>query len=163
MTLLCVALAVGLTGCAGTHVTGSHPLITDAPAARSAKVYFIRPRTERYLGVADNVITVEADRVPLLRLVKGEYTLARLKPGAVWVTVRNRTSWGPEHDIKEMSRSAEFELAAGETYYLVMEAVNGEFRGVHFEPKRVDIVRAQMLARHLRARGHAGGDPIGEP
>lgn len=161
--LLLAVFAAGVAGCAGTRVDRAHPLITDAPSERSARVYFIRPQTERYLGVADNAITIEADRRPLLRMVKGEYALARMKPGAVWLTVRNQTSWGPEHRIKEMSRSREFELAAGDTYYIVMEAVDGEFRGVHFEPRSVDVVRAKMLTRYLRARGRASRDPVGGP
>lgn len=160
---LLLMLGAGLAGCAGTEVNRSHPLVAEAPGDQSAKVYFIRPQTERYLGVADNAITVEADRVPLLEMAKGEYALMHMAPGAMWVTVRNLTSWGPGHDIKEMSRSKGFDLVAGQTYFIVMEAVDGEFRGVHFEPREVDIVRAEMLTRHLRAVGEAGEDPIGEP
>lgn len=160
--ILCLLpiLAALLAGCAGTRVDGSHPLLTRDEAA--ARVYFIRPFTERYLGFADNAITVEADRVPLLRLVKGEYTLAYVNPGPVFFTVHSDTSWGPEHQVREMSRSRRFEFAPGETYFVVFKPFDGEFRGVHFEMASVALEDARELARHLRVAGAARAEPIDE-
>lgn len=157
-TYLLLMLATLLTGCAGTRIDGSHPLLTREEAA--AKVYFIRPFTERYMGFADNAITVEADRVPLLRLVKGEYTLAHIQPGPVFFTVHSDTSWGPEHQVKEMSRSRRFEFAPGETYFVVFRPFDGEFRGVHFDMATVGLEDARELSRHLRVIGAARATPI---
>lgn len=155
---LLVLLTALLAGCAGTRVDGGHPLLTDREPA--ATVYFIRPATERYMGMADNVITVEADAAPLVRLVKGEYTMARLRPGAVFLTVRNDTTWGNSHFIREMARSARFEFAPGETYFVVLQPFDGEFRGVHFQMAGVDLQRARELTRHMRGKGGARSAPI---
>lgn len=163
MVWVALLLAALLPGCAGTRLETPHPLLSDAPDPKVARVYFIRPRTERFLGVADNAIVVEADRQALVRLVKGEYTLARLRPGTVWITVRSETSWGPQHDIKAVSRSRRFEFAAGRTYFVVFNAVDGEFRGVHFEPQDIDPVQAAVVSAHLRPVGPARRAPITLP
>ncbi len=154
-----LALALLFAGCAGTRHDASHPLVTPA-AQPSAKVYFIRPFPERYLGFADNTIHIEAERAELMRLVKGEYTLVSLRPGKVRLTVRNDTNHGPEFLHKEMSRSKEFTFEAGQTYFLVLKPFDGEFRGVHFEFETVDLARAKELSRHLRVAGPARSQPI---
>lgn len=142
-------------GCAASRIESAHPLISRAAAGEAAHVYFIRPRTERSLGVADNTLAVEADRMPLLDLAKAEYALVNLKPGAVWITVRSDTSWGPAHDIKEMTSAREFNFVAGQTYFLAFTAVDGEFRGVSFIPQAIDLDRARQLAVSLRPAGAA--------
>lgn len=153
-------LAVVLGACAGTRLDKSHPLVTRDAAEPAAKVYFIRPFTDRYLGFADNVITIEAERARLMRLVKGEYTLVKLKPGDVRLSVRNDTSHGSEFNHKELTRSKQFTFEAGQTYFLVLKPFDGEFRGVNFEMETVDLTRARELSRHLRVAGPARSAPI---
>lgn len=155
---LLVLLSVLLAGCAGTRIETAHPLLSEGEPA--ATVYFIRPWTERYMGMADNVITVEADAMPLARLVKGEYTMARLRPGTVFLTARNDTTWGHSHFIREMSNSERFDFAPGETYFVVLEPFDGEFRGVHFEMADVDLQDARELTRNMRGKGSARSAPI---
>ncbi|MCC6207001.1 MAG: hypothetical protein IT488_02445 [Gammaproteobacteria bacterium] len=144
-----------LTACTASHLESGHPLVAGAGDEPSASVYFIRPRTERYLGVADNALRIEADRAPLLELAKGEYALVSMKPGPVWITVNSDTSWGPSHDIKEMSSSSEFSFAAGQTYFLALTVVDGEFRGVTYRPESVNLERARELAATAQASGAA--------
>lgn len=158
ITCLLLTLTVLLAACAGTRIDNSHPVLANTEDA--ARVYFIRPYTERYMGFADNAITVEADRMPLLHLVKGEYTLLHMRPGPVFLTVHSDTTWGPEHAIREMSRSQRFDLAPGETYFVSFQPFDGEFRGVHFEMRGVDLPRARELSRHLRVVGDARSAPI---
>jgi hypothetical protein len=165
-----LTLAVGLSGCAGTRVERSHPLLSSD--AESARVYFIRPFTERYMGFADNAIEVEADRIDLLRLAKGEYTLVRVRPGTVYLMARSLTAWGPNearlntntraHKIKEMTHSQPFTFDAGQTYFVVFTPVDGEFRGVYYDMKAVDLGRARELSAHLRVVGEARAAPIDE-
>ncbi len=152
-------LAILLAGCAGTRLDSGHPLVTPA-AQPSAKVYFIRPFTDRYLGFADNAIHIEAESAELMRLVKGEYTLVSLRPGTVRLAVRNDTNHGPEFLHKELTRSKEFTFEAGQTYFVVLTPFDGEFRGVHFEFESVDLPRAKELSRHLRVAGPARSRPI---
>ena len=157
MALFLAALAA----CTASHLDAGHPLATDGGDADVARVYFIRPRTERYLGVADNALRIEADRIPLLELAKGEYALVPMKPGSVWITVNSDTSWGPAHDIKEMSTSKEFSFIAGRIYFLTLTAVDGEFRGVTYQPESVDLERARELGATLQPSGAAArGAPI---
>ncbi len=157
MALLLLALI--LAGCAGTRLDSGHPLIVRG-AEPAAKVYFIRPFTDRYLGFADNRITVEADRAGLMRLVKGEYTLVSMKPGTVQLSVRNDTNHGPEFLHMQLTRSRAFTFEAGETYFLVLTPFDGEFRGVHFEMETVDLPRAKELSNRLRVAGPARSRPI---
>jgi hypothetical protein len=159
----CLSLLAGLllvAGCAVTRVDGGHPRVSEDSAA--ATVYFIRPFTERYMGFADNALAVEADRTSLLTLGKGEYTLARLQPGPVFLTARSDTSWGASHQIREMTREQRFELTPGGTYFIVFRPFDGEFRGVHFEMASVGREEAQTLGRHLRAAGAARSAPLDE-
>lgn len=155
-------ILAAVSGCAASRIESGHPLVSRAADGEVARVYFIRPRTERSLGVADNALTVEADRSPLLDLAKGEYALVSLKPGAVWITVRSDTSWGPAHDIKEMTATKEFTFAAGQTYFLTFTAIDGEFRGVVYHPEGIDLERARQLGATLRPAGAAARSaPIG--
>ena len=151
---------LGLSACAASSIDNANPLISDRPDLLVAKVYIIRPRTERYLGMADNSIAVELDRRPLMRLAKGEYTLLRLHPGSAWLGLRSMTTWGPGHKIKEMSTVKEFTFEPGETYYIAIRPIDGEFRGVKYEAALVDRERAVQLSRYLNAFGQARGDPI---
>lgn len=148
-----------LAGCAGTRVDNSHPLVSEA-GDRAAQVYFIRPRTERYLGFADNALSIEAWNEPLLRMIKGEYTLATLRPGTVRLTARSDSNHGPEFRYREMVNSQEFEFRAGQTYFVTVTPFDGEFRGVHFVMETVDLPRAKELSQHLRVVGPARSAPI---
>lgn len=160
--LLPVALLlVLLSACSSSHINGRHPLVkVAAPASEVAMVYFIRPRTERFMGPADNRLEVEADRFHLMEIAKGEYTLLPMVPGNVWITVTNLTAWGPQNRMKKMSRSRQFRLLPGETYYVVFQVVDGEFRGVFFRPELVDARSARDLARHMKAVGMARKAPL---
>ena len=151
---------LGLSGCAASSINTANPLISDQPDLLVAKVYIIRPRTERYLGMADNSIAVELDRRPLMQLAKGEYTLLHLHPGSAWLGLRSMTTWGPGHKIKEMSTTREFTFDPGETYYIAIHPIDGEFRGVKYEAELVDHDSAVRLTRYLNAFGKARREPI---
>lgn len=158
--VLPLLMVLGLAGCSSSRINYGHPLIKEGPASQLARVYFIRPRTERYMGPADNRITVEADRFHLMKIAKGEYTLLSLVPGDVWITVTNLTLWGPDFAMKEMTHSRQFHFQPGETYYLVFDIVDGEFRGAFFVPRLVDAPAARELSRHLRPVGMARSMPL---
>jgi hypothetical protein len=114
------------------------------------------------MGVADNVIDIELDQKHLMKLAKGQYVLVDLKPGKVTMTVRSMTAWGPYSRIKEMSRSRAFTFDEGETYFIVIRPVDGEFRGIYFVPRPVDFITARELSKHLKAVGRAGDIPISQ-
>ncbi len=159
--VLVAAVAALLTACSSSRVNLKHPLVKQETAASQvAMVYFIRPRTERFMGPADNRLKVEADRFHLMKIAKGEYTLLPMVPGNVWITVTNLTAWGPQNRMKEMSRSRQFRFLPGETYYLVFQVVDGEFRGVFFRPTLVDANSARDLSRYMKPVGMARKAPL---
>ena len=151
-----------VTGCASTEVKSGNPLVQTDPEAPCARVYFLRPRTERSMGVADNVINIELDQRPLLTLAKGDYVYVNLKPGEVMTTIKSMTSWGPQGEVKEMAKGRSFNFVDGETYFIVIRPVDGEFRGVFFVPGEVDLFTAKEIAKRLRAVGDASKQPIAE-
>jgi hypothetical protein len=151
---------LGLFGCAATRIQSSHPLVQKNVSAPSARVYFIRPRTERTMGIADDVLHIELDQRQLLTLAKGEYVVVDLKPGPVVTTVKSMTIWGPDSKIKEMAKSQEFTFDEGKTYFIVMNMIDGEFRGIFFMPEAVDLLTAKEISKQLRAVGKARNEPI---
>jgi hypothetical protein len=165
---IAMLVVAGLWSCAVTRVDWSHPLVSSD--AQSARVYFIRPFTERYMDIADNTISVEADRAELLRLAKGEYTLVHMRPGTVFLGARSRTTWGPTethynvntraHKIKDMTHSQPFAFEPGETYFVVFTPVDGEFRGIYYEMVAVDLARARELSAHLGTTGVSRSERI---
>lgn len=158
-----LTIAAGLSGCGGIPTTRveNHPAVVSAADQPHAKVYFIRPLTERNMGAADNALTIELDRQPLLTLVKGQYTLVDLKPGSYTVTVDSIGAMFLEPTtLRRMKRSAPFTFDAGHTYYIVMQMINDEFRGVVDYPIGVKTMKARRIVRHLRPVGAAAHDPI---
>ena len=154
-----IIASLSLTGC-WTSVRSTHPLIQQNLSVPHARVYFIRPRTERFMGMADNRVTVALDNQPLVDLVKGEYTLAHIRAGQAWVSIDNQTTFGPAHRVRDESRSRSFTFVAGNTYYIAISPIDGEFRGVYFLPRSLSFAEAQKVTRHLRAVGEARKNSI---
>ena len=113
-----VILASMLAACA-TPVRSNNPLLEQNRNVASAEVYFIRPRPERTMGMADNPVRIELDKQPFTNLEKGEYIDTRLVPGEVYITMNSKTTYGP-HRIKKMTHTNSFTFAAGETYYVAI-------------------------------------------
>ncbi len=160
VSIAVMAVALSLTACVGSQIVPDNPRLRPARDQLAAQVYFIRPRTERFLGAADNRIDVKIDRHPLLAMSKGEYTLLHLTPGKARIEVRSATTWGPEQAFKLWSRSADFSFDAQQTYYLAFIPVNGEFRGVYYRIEQVDAERAAFLVVGARPFGDAKQRPI---
>ena len=151
---LLFAVSLLVSGC-WTTVRSDNPQIETDKAAPYARVYFIRPRTERYMGMADNRVSIALNEKPLLDLVKGEYTYIDLVPGQANIAITNQTTYGPSHTIKNETRSRPFSFAAGQTYYIAVTPIDGEFRGVRFVPREIDTGEARTLADRARGVGDA--------
>jgi len=156
---LIFVMSLSVAGC-WTMVKDDHPLALKNPSSSHAEVYFIRARTERFMGMADNRVTVLVNQLPLIELVKGEYTLVNLAPGFTAITVANQTTYGPAHKIKTNKRSRGYTFKAGNTYYILIDPVDGEFRGIHFIPRSIDIAEASRLSKNIRAIGLARNQSI---
>lgn len=146
-----------------SEVTGGNPYVVGAGAG--AAVYFIRPPTEKPMGAADNIIKVSINDTELLEIDKGEYLLVHLKETErARITARNDTAFGPYNKLQTMSKTREFNFAAGRTYYIELHMVDGEFRGVHYVPTAIDAETAVTLTRRMRAVGNAAqSQPIAAP
>lgn len=179
----CLAAALAMSGCgtmSGTRVNGQHHLVSQAPETQFATVYFLRPPTERAMGFSDNALTVKVDGSRLLTLDKGDYTLVYMRPRVrTTVTLENLTEVGPtksaatmsDYDahnwiqrgtwpVRSMSKTYDFEFSAGKAYYLVLEPVDGEFRGVFFTLRSVDAFTAKQVTEDMRPRGDAKRAPL---
>lgn len=179
-TWLAVLAVTGCSSSPGTHVDSRHHLVSVAPEKQFATVYFLRPPTERAMGFSDNALTVKVDGRKLLTIDKGEYTLVYMRPRIhTTVTLENLTEVGPtissltmsDYDVhnwiqrgtwpvKSMSKTYDFEFDAGKTYFLVLEPVDGEFRGVFFTLRSVDTFTAKHVAQDMRAMGDAKRAPL---
>lgn len=159
-------ILLGLGGCAiwnGTEVDTANRLVSTAGKEPYCSVYFLRPLTERAMGFSDNALTIDLDGSKLLSLEKGDYTLVYMHPRVrTTMTLVNETEVGPHWQPKKMTKDYEFSFAAGETYFIVLEPVDGEFRGVYFTARNVDLFKAKQLAHNLRPAGEARKAPIGE-
>ncbi len=184
--ILCKAIVfigvLSLLGCSlpGTRVDTDHHLVSRAGEASFAVVYFLRPEPERTMGFSDNVLAVSLDDRPLLTIDKGDYALVYMRPRVrATLTLENLTEVGPTHGFqarvenetalwprrgdwptKTMSKHFEYGFTAGEVYYIVLEPVNGEHRGVFFKPHLVDEFDAKQLAAQLRPVGEAKKAPL---
>ncbi len=144
-------IALLVAGCSMTKVHREHPLVQAAAEGVGARVYFLRPETERRMGFPDNPVRLVLNDEPLMSLGRGEYTVVNLVPRDYSLAVSNETEAGTHWDVKTITRDYSFTFQPGETYFVVVRAVDGEFRGVHFVAETVDIGDAQRLAARLRA------------
>ena len=161
---LVMAILAGLNGCSllpATRVDATNPAVVEDTDQPHARVYFIRPRTERNMGEADNALKIDLGNRHLLTLVKGEYTLVNLMPGKVSITVNSLTAMYLKATVlRKMHRTEDFTFEAGKTYYIVMQMVNGEFRGIYDLPMEVKAMKARSIVKYLRPVGRAKDDPI---
>ena len=159
-------VSIGLGGCTawswnGTQVNADHHLVSAAGEPLFATVYFLRPLTERAMGFSDDALSISLDGNKLLTLEKGDYTLVYMRPRVrTTMTLENLSEVGPFWKTKKMDKDYEFGFTAGETYFIVLEPVDGEFRGVYFTARNVDMFTAKQLAQNLRPSGEARKAPL---
>ena len=104
------------------------------------------------MGFADNSVLVELNDERLMRLGKGEYTKVQVVPRDYTITLRNKTEVGPHWHVKDVKKRSKWIFEPGETYYLAVKAVDGEFRGVKFEVVQLNEYDAQKMMAELMRR-----------
>ena len=147
---IAAGLMLILSGCSLTKVDRSFPLYDSA--STGATVYWLRPETERTMGIADNGVTVELNGERLMRLGKGEYTKVNIVARDYTVTLKNQTETGPHWHVKDVKKRSHMVFEPGEIYYLAVKAVDGEFRGVKFEVEQLRDYDARNMMAKLRRR-----------
>ncbi|MGD8558412.1 MAG: hypothetical protein PVF34_01640 [Gammaproteobacteria bacterium] len=160
--MLLVLTVLGLTACSSA-VNVKHPYVmADAGNDHVARVYFIRPKPFKYKGIADNKISVEYQNEKLLGINEGQYKLVKLKPSEGEVTTRSKTRFTNKEAPIDVSRSRKYRFIAGKTYFIALERVNEEFRGIFYDPAPVTYEQALQMAETLRPIGQATQEPIDE-
>ena len=104
------------------------------------------------MGISDNAVRVILNDELLMKLGKGEYTRVHVVPRDYTVTLRNKSEVGPDWRVKNMRKRSRWAFEAGETYYLAVKAVDGEFRGVTFNIERLNEHDANKMMAQLRSR-----------
>ena len=143
-------LLVVLAGCSMTKVNKAFPLF-EKPGA-GATIIWLRPDTERVMGIADNPVSIELNDELLMKLGKGEAKKVSVVPRDYTITLRNKSEAGTYWFVKDMRKRMKWKFDAGQTYYLAVKAVDGEFRGVTFNIERLSEYDGKAMAANLRVR-----------
>ena len=158
--LLAISAMLLLAAC-GTKVNVNNSYVQEeADDAHIARVYFIRPLPLKYKGIADAPLVVELNNEFLLKINEGWYTMAKVKPTKATITTRSKTMFINKDQPIDISRSREYRFIAGKTYFILLERVNEEFRGIYYDPAPVSFEQALELTKHLRTAGLARKEPI---
>ena len=138
-----------------TRVNNDHRLVQHDLDVLYATVYFIRPKTEHPQGFADAPVRVEVDGDTLMKLGKAEYTMIHVKPRRVSITMRNKTQVRGRWEVEEMTATRDFNFKPGETYFIMAQPIDGEYRGARFIPTSLDTFAAKQASKYLSPVGKA--------
>jgi hypothetical protein len=160
--LLFPVFIIVLVSCSSAKTVKNSFIDNDSEDQYVAKVYFIRTMPVKYKGVADSRITVDINGEPLLKIDEGAYTLLKIKPAKASITTHSRTLFTTKYEPIKVTRTREYNFIAGKTYFINLERVNEEFRGIFYDPSPVTLDVAKKLTERLRAVGNARSEPIDE-
>lgn len=149
-----------LTACATAKINQNSYLATEANDQHVAKIYFLRSKPVKYKGIADSKITVDINGAPLITIDEGAYTLVKIKPVKAKITTHSKTKFITQFQPIDVTRTREYNFIAGKTYFINLERVNEEFRGIFYDPAPVNLEQARKIAEPLRAVGEAKKAPI---
>lgn len=150
--LLMLSVLVILAGCSGTRVLPTaEPALQRNPELPFSTVYILREESNFYLGPANGPVRIEINGHDVVSINESDYIMVRVKPGESLVVTKNMSRYGAELHPREMTATATFNFAAGQTNFIRLKVYNGEFRGVYFTPERIEFNRARDLVKRLRA------------
>ena len=158
--LLAMILVTG--GCSNPVNYKNTQIQTDGEAEHIAKVYFLRPMPVKYKGIADNKLWIEYDKQKLLTLSEGQYALVKLKPSKGKIATHSKTKFIGSTEPIDVSRDREYRFIAGKTYFILIQRVDEEFRGIFYDPAPITFEQARKIADQLSAVGDARDEPINE-
>ncbi|WP_455201547.1 hypothetical protein [Kaarinaea lacus] len=151
-----------VSGCSNpVNYKNSH-IQSDAEDTHIAKVYFLRPMPVKYKGIADNKLRVDFNKEKLLTLNEGQYALVKLEPSKGKISTHSRTKFIGSPDPINVSRDREYRFIAGKTYFIHLQRVDEEFRGIFYDPAPITFQQALKLSTSLHAVGDASDEPIDE-
>jgi hypothetical protein len=149
-----------LGACSNTGVVKNSPLFPATEDDPYATIYFIREVVRTRMPVSEEAVTIEINDQELLKLSMGDYTMVRILPTEGTVTVKNLAMYTDKLEPIEMTGSNTFNFASGQTNFILLKTINEEFRGVYYEPVRIEFNEAREISRYLAPRGMARKYPI---
>lgn len=155
-----VAITPGLLSCSSAKTIENSYIQENVDDQFITRVYFIRPKPYKYKGLADSRIRVDINSEPLLHIDEGAYTLVKIKPTQAKITTHSRTQFTNQTQPINVSRSRDYRFIAGKTYFIHLDRINEEFRGIFYDPAPVSLNKAKELSKNLRAVGIAKDEPI---
>ncbi len=138
-------------GCTSTKVNSDHFML--AKMEGGAEVYFIRPATERPLGMGDNTLEVDIEDEPLLILGKKEFVGVRVKPGNMDVFVKINGRVGHESQIKQLTRKERFSFKDQQRHFIFLKKIDNEFRGLGYAPVEIGAAQAELMIKNMKPVG----------
>ncbi|MEW5754777.1 MAG: hypothetical protein AB1810_00590 [Pseudomonadota bacterium] len=159
--LLIASIAVlTLTGCVDTRFIANSPIVETNLDQPYSTVYFLREDLGLNRGLPDDTVLVDINGNDLVYLAQGEYVMLRIKPIEATVRVRSWDVIGDNPAPQEIAGEETFNFAAGQTNFIRLKLVDGEFRGTYYVPERIESAKARMLAEKLKPVGEAKQHPI---
>lgn len=149
--LLVVLLLGWLSGCTSTQYLASGASVLQKNLDQPySTVYILREELNLYVGPAQGLVTVEINGNDVVKLASGHYVMLRVKPGESLVVIKSLSKVGNDPEPREMLGTALFNFSAGQTNFLRLKIFNEEFRGVYYQPERIEFNRARGLVRALK-------------
>jgi hypothetical protein len=151
-----VAVATSLGGCLGGSI-----VYKDSQAVQQkldlpyATLYILREALHVSKGASDEAVRIDINGHEVVKLVQGEYAMLRIKPTEGTIRIKSYSIVGNNPVTREMSGEETFNFAAGQTNFINVRRIDGEFRGVYFIPERIEFNKARKLAEKLRPAGDA--------
>ncbi|MCF6210549.1 MAG: hypothetical protein L3J88_03370 [Gammaproteobacteria bacterium] len=147
------------SGCATVYT--QHPTLADKAGPDVASVYFIRTVPVYTNDFADAPVIIEFQDKKLLKLGEGAYTLLYLKPAKGELKVSNNTLYTNQLNSQRVWKERHYRFIGGRTYFIHIQQIDEEFRGIFYEPELVSLQQAKQLIKHLRRMGaKAAAHPI---
>ena len=148
-------LGLFLSAC-GTTINKQHPSLQNITEdTGTASVYFIRIQPVKTKPLADKPIAIDFKQEKLLEISEGVYTLLKIRPSEGEITTHSITKFTTQQKPIKVSRTRHYAFLAGRTYFIYLNQLNEEFRGVYYDPAPVSLYEAKVLVQNLRVRGLA--------
>lgn len=153
-------MALALTGCVDTRLIANSPIVETKLDQPYSTVYFLREDLGLNRGLPDDTVLIDINGNDLAWLAQGEYVMFRIKPIEATVRVRSSDIIGDTPTPQELAGEETFNFAAGQTNFIRLKMVDGEFRGTYYQPERVESAKARQLSETLKPVGEAKRHPI---
>ncbi len=158
--LLASIAALTQVGCVDTRLIANSPIVETKLDQPYSTVYFLREDRGLTRGLPDDTVLIDINGNDLGWLAQGEYVMFRIKPIEATVRVRSWDIVGDQAAPQELSGEETFNFAAGQTNFIRLKMIDGEFRGTYYLPERIESAKARLLSEKLKPVGEAKKHPI---